>query len=280
MITNLFNRPSEEIQYLGTPYTQDCIEAIALVIQIEDQLERALVLTYEHSHCFLIKGYRNIYLIRFGFRSDYISEGYKGFVKALNLLQRHEVEIKELIITPKEFEIINKNSLSDSNIDCFLNNPRSRTNTIYEYISNLNFMLKEPLRIDGYYPNELPLNLIDERVLDLALKFRDDADASIMKAYTRLEDIIRKKINSHKFSASLIEDAFCSDLKKNRLSPFKWDSENEESSTAIGRLFVNTFKAYRNQRAHSEVNKSTSQLQREFLLINELYLLESETIKR
>ncbi len=28
---NLFNQPSEEIQYLGTPYTQDCIEAIALV---------------------------------------------------------------------------------------------------------------------------------------------------------------------------------------------------------------------------------------------------------
>jgi hypothetical protein len=77
-----------------------------------------------------------------------------------------------------------------------------------------------------------------------------------------------------------MEDAFCSDLKKNRLSIFKWESENEESSTAIGRLFVNTFKAYRNQRAHSEIKKSLKQLQREFSLINELYLLESEAIKR
>ncbi|MFZ7812654.1 hypothetical protein [Acinetobacter lwoffii] len=131
MITNLFNRPSEEIQYLGTPYTQDCIEAIALVLQIEEQVELALVLTHDHTHCFLIKGYRTIYLIRDGFRSTHISEGYKGFVKALKLLQTHQVEIKELIVTLKEFEIIKQNSLSDNHIDTFLNSPSSRTNTIY-----------------------------------------------------------------------------------------------------------------------------------------------------
>ena len=141
-------------------------------------------------------------------------------------------------------------------------------------------MLNEPLKINDYYPSELPLNLIDKRIIDLAFKFKLDADASIMTAYTRLEDIIREKINSQKFSSSLMEDAFCSDVKKNKLSPFKWESENEESSTAIGRLFVNTFKAYRNRRAHSEVEKSLNQLQREFLLINELYLLESKAVQR
>ena len=280
MLLNLFNQPSEEIQYLGTRYTQDCIEAIALVLQIEEQVETALVLTYDHNHCFLIKGYRSLYLIRNGFRSDHISEGYKGFVKALKLLQTHQVEIKELIVTLKEFEIIKQNSLSDNHIDTFLNNPSSRTNTIYEYISNLDYMLDKPLKTDNYYPSELPLALIDARIVDLALKFNSDADSSIMKAYTRLEDIIRKKIDSQKFSSSLMEEAFCSDLKKNRLSAFKWEVENEEASTAIGRLFANTFKAYRNQRAHSEVNKSFKQLQREFLLINELYLLENESIKR
>lgn len=277
---NIFNRASDSIQYLGTPYTQDCIEALALVLQIEEQVEMALILTNNHNHCFLIQGYRTTYLIRYGFRSDHISEGYKGFVKALKLLQRHEVEIKELVISSKEFETIQQNSLSDSNVQSFLNSPYKRTHTIYEHISNLDYMLKEPLKIDNYYPKELPLNLIDERILDLALSFKEDADASIMKAYTRLEDIIRKKLNSQKFSSSLMEDAFCSDLKKNRLSPFKWETENEESSTAIGRLFTNTFKAYRNPRAHSEVKKSTSQLQREFLLINELYLLENESIQR
>ena len=280
MLFNLFNQPSEEIQYLGTPYTQDCIEAIALVLQIEEQVETALVLTYDHNHCFLIKGYRSLYLIRNGFRSDHISEGYKGFVKALKLLQTHQVDIKELIVTLKEFETIKQNSLGDNHIETFLNNPSSRTNTIYEYISNLDYMLDKPLKTDNYYPNGLPLALIDERILDLALKFKTDADSSIMNAYTRLEDIVREKIDSKKFSSSLMEDVFCSDLKKNRLSIFKWESENEESSTAIGRLFVNTFKAYRNQRAHSEVKKSLKQLQREFLLINELYLLESEAIKR
>lgn len=277
---NLFNKPSDTIQYLGRPYTQDCIEAIAMIIQFEAQIESAIVLTYDQTHCFLVKTYRHLYLIRFGFRSDYISEGYKGFVKALNLLRRHEIEIKEVVITQKLFETINRNALTDSDIELILNNPNIRTNTIYNYINNLEVIFKEPLNIDRYYPSELPLNLIDPRILDLALKFRDDADSAIMKAYTRLEDIVRAKIDSKKFSASLMDDSFCSDLKKNKLSPFKWESENEDSSTAIGRLFVNTFKAYRNQRAHSEVDKSISQLHREFLLINELYLLESESIRR
>ena len=42
----------------------------------------------------------------------------------------------------------------------------------------------------------------------------------------------------------------------------------------------NIFTAYRNERAHSEVDKPYFKQLREFLLINELYLLESETIKR
>lgn len=75
-------------------------------------------------------------------------------------------------------------------------------------------MLNEPLKINDYYPSELPLNLIDKRIIDLAFKFKLDADASIMTAYTRLEDIIREKIISQKFSSSLMEDAFCSDVKK------------------------------------------------------------------
>jgi hypothetical protein len=141
----------------------------------------------------LIKGHRTIYLIRKGFISGHISEGYKGFVKALKLLQKHEVETKELIITFKEFEIIKQNSLSDTNIESFLNSPYTRTNTIYEYISTLYYMLHQPLKIDNLYPRELPLTLIDERIFDLALKFKTNADSSIMNAYTRLEDIVREK---------------------------------------------------------------------------------------
>lgn len=56
--------------------------------------------------------------------------------------------------------------------------------------------------------------------------------------------------------------------------------ENENASNALGRLFTNIFTAYRNERAHSEIKKSPPQLFREFLLINELYLLERETSKR
>lgn len=53
---------------------------------------------------------------------------------------------------------------------------------------------------------------------------------------------------------------------------------NEEVSNAIGCLFTNIFTAYRNERAHGEINKHYKMQIREFMLINELYLLENESI--
>lgn len=54
---------------------------------------------------------------------------------------------------------------------------------------------------------------------------------------------------------------------------------NEEASNAIGCLFTNIFTAYRNKRAHREINKHHKMQIREFMLINELYLLEHESIQ-
>jgi hypothetical protein len=46
----------------------------------------------------------------------------------------------------------------------------------------------------------------------------------------------------------------------------------------VGRLFTHIFTAYRNERAHGEINKHYKMQIREFMLINELYLLENESI--
>ena len=279
MIFNLFNRPSEEIQYLGTPYTQDCLEAIGIILQTQTHIEKALLLSCNQTHAYLIKSHRNTYIIRSGFSSGYSGEGPKGLASSLQLLLKHNVEVEEINISVKLMKKVNHSSLSYADLETMFTTRVIRPIHIYKYIYAIYKTTEYQIKNDRYYPTELPYHLIDSRILDLALKFHDDPNYSILTAYTRLEDIIKAKINDHSlFSNNLLKTAFVTD--KQRQSIYTWNKNNEKISNALGYLFTNIFTAYRNERAHSEVDKPYSQQIREFLLINELYLLESEAIKR
>lgn len=276
---NIFNQSSEEIQYLGTPYTQDCLDAIGFILQTQQRIEKALLLSYDQSHAYLIKSARNIYIIRSGFTSGYLGEGPKGLASSLQLFLKHNIEVVEIIITAKTMKKVNHSSLSDSDIEKILITKVVRPTNIYEYIYAIYKTTQYQIENDRYYPLGPPFHLIDERIFDLALKFNDDPNYSILTAYTRLEDIVKVKINDHSlFSNNLLKTAFISD--KQRKSIYSCDATNEKVSNALGCLFTNIFTAYRNERAHSEVDKPYSLQLREFLLINELYLLENEAIKR
>lgn len=279
MLNFFLNQPSEEIQYLGTPYTQDCIESIGFILQTQTQIEKALLLSYNHTHAYLIKSHRNIYVIRSGFHSGYSGEGPKGLASSLQLILKHNIEVEEIIISKKILKKINQASLSNNDLEDILKTKYIRPIQIHEYIYEIYNTTQYQATNDSYYPSELPYSLIDSRLFDLALKFNEDPDYSILIAYTRLEDIVRSKVEANLFSKELFKKAFCSE--KNMKSLYFWKNvENENASNALGRLFTNIFTAYRNERAHSEIKKSPPQLFREFLLINELYLLERETSKR
>jgi hypothetical protein len=279
MIFNLFNRPSEEIQYLGTPYTQDCLDAIGVILQTQTYIEKALLLSCNQIHAYLIKSNRNTYVIRSGFSSGYSGEGPKGLASSLQLLLKHNIEVEEINISEKLMKKVNHSSLSDADLETMFTARVVRPINIYEYIYAIYKTTGYQINNDRFYPTELPFHLVDSRIFDLALKFNDDPNYSILTAYTRLEDIVKDKINDHiLFSNSLLKTAFISD--KQRKSIYSWNTNNENVSNALGCLFTNVFTAYRNERAHSEVDKPYSKQIREFLLINELYLLESEAIKR
>lgn len=278
MLFNLFNQPSEEIQYLGTPYTQDCLDAIGFILQTQTYIEKVLLLSCNQAHAYLIKSHRNAYIIRSGFSSGYSGEGPKGLASSLQLLLKHNIEVEEVNISEKTMKKINQTSLSDNDLESILKTEYIRPLQIHEYIYAIYKTTEYQVNNDRYYPQTLPFHLIDSRIFDLSLKFNDDPNNAILTAYTRLEDIIRTKINSNSFSKELFEKAFYSNNPK---PLFIWQSaENLEASKAIGRLFTNIFTAYRNERAHSEVDKPYSKQLREFLLINELYILESEAIQR
>lgn len=275
---NLFNQPSEEIQYLGTPYTQDCIEAIGFLLQTQKYFTKVLLLSYEAQYAYIIQTNSGTYAIRSGFSTD-SGEACKGLASSLQLFLKHNIDLDEVNISKKIMKKLNQASLSNRDLVNILKAKYVRPIQRYEYIYSVYKTIDYQSYNDRYYTNTLPFHLIDSRIFDLALKFNDDPNYSILTAYTRLEDIVKEKINDRTlFSNNLLKTAFISD--KQRLSIYFWDKNNEKVSNALGCLFTNVFTAYRNERAHSEVDKSYSQQLREFLLINELYLLESEAIKR
>lgn len=242
------------------------------------KIEKALLLSSDQRHAYLIKSTKNTYIIRPGFSSGYSGEGPKGLASSLQLFLKHNVNVEEVNISKKLMKKVNHSSLSDADLETMLTTGVVRPTNIYEYIYAIYQTTEYQITNDRYYPTELPFHLIDERILDLALKFNDDPNHSILTAYTRLEDIVKVKINDQSlFSSNLLKTAFISD--KQRQAVYCWNTTNEKVSNALGCLFTNIFTAYRNERAHSEVNKPFSKQLREFLLINELYLLEREAIE-
>ena len=54
MLSTLFTQGSEKIQYLGTCYTQDCLEALGFILQTQQNIEKAILLSNKQYHAFLI----------------------------------------------------------------------------------------------------------------------------------------------------------------------------------------------------------------------------------
>lgn len=118
--------------------------------------------------------------------------------------------------------------------------------------------------------------LLDTRLIEQALEFKKNPDNAIMNAYRRIEDIVRKRTELHNESnTKLFAKAFQGDD-----SVLCW--ENLDSSESKGRasLFTSVFMAYRNNRAHQEPKHNLRDDIREFMLINQLFILESEAVVR
>src|SRR5438046_2010760 len=86
-----------EIQYLGLPgVTQECKEAVMRLLQSRELITEAWILSNSNEHFLLLKvGSGDLVAIKSGFSSGYLGEGSRGFSYVLNLLDYHEIEIKE-----------------------------------------------------------------------------------------------------------------------------------------------------------------------------------------
>ncbi|MGP5536680.1 TIGR02391 family protein [Psychrobacter glacincola] len=118
--------------------------------------------------------------------------------------------------------------------------------------------------------------LLDARLIELALDFDKNPDHAIISGYRKIESIVRERTGlEHESSVKLFAKAFQGDD-----SILCW--KNLDSGECRGRasLFSSVFMAYRNNRAHQEPRRNLGDDIREFMLINQLFILESAAVIR
>ncbi|MCU4430272.1 TIGR02391 family protein [Acinetobacter pittii] len=265
------------VEYWGNHgITQTCLMSLCNLIQTHSDLTYALLLTNEQTHAFIIKDENeSFYVIRSRFTSGYMGEGPRGLATALTLLKRHEIETEEILVSSKILRKTNNSTLNDSEIELLFKQEIIRPIRLHDYIYPFTKEVSETHKRKRYYPLELPYSILDDRIFDLALLFKHDPDSALLKAYKRLEDIIRDRTDLTEHSSKLFSQAFQGD---NAL--LTWNVPDIGEIKGRTNLFTGTYMAFRNARAHRESTENYAQMFREFLLVNELYLLESEAIER
>jgi hypothetical protein len=264
-------------EYHGTyGITRHCLEALARLIHYGEVIEKAKVLTWKVDphceHAFVLRlESEHIIFIKAGFTSGYGGEGPRGFSTALKLLQAHNIEIDEYRVTQELMKRLNASCLLDKDIDWLEYANPVRPLGLYDYLYD-----EEENRIKELFPTTINFGLVDDRIFDLALNFKANPDYAISTAFKRLEDIVRKRAQlAGESGAKLFSKVFLGED-----SLLDWQDESPAEHNSKANLFKDIFGAFRNPRAHREVQVSNKEAAREFMLVNELYCLESKAVQR
>jgi len=273
-----------DVEYHGSNgITQYCLDAIARLIQFGDRIEKAWLLSgpADQWNCrthgvLLTIDYGRQVVIGTGFSSGYGGKGCRGLSQALQLLSRHKAEIVEIEIKSDVMNRLEHRCLLSSDIESIESSNYVRPNRYYDYIffdTKLSEEVYGDRELNLLFPPVIPLAIIDTRILDLALSFEEQPDLSLLSGYRRLEGLVREKHDELKglSAAKLFSKAY-----QGENAILEWLDIDRSEAEGRAALFIGVFKSYRNKRSHHEQSDDMAIVLREFLLLNELFLLESK----
>ena len=121
----------------------------------------------------------------------------------------------------------------------------------------------------------MPWAIVDAEIIDVALGFFDAPDKAILDAFRRLEDKVRKRCGLDEHGSKLFSQAFAGDE-----SALEWEGLDKGEQAGRAQLFTGAIQAFRNPRAHREMHDHTGVPLAEFLMVNQLFVLERQAKKR
>lgn len=271
------------IEYHGcSRITQPCIQALTRIIQYGQRINTAILISnFEGSsgtHAFLLNvHYDYEIIIQNGFSSGYRGEGPSGLSNALKLLMQQGVEVLETQVDKNFIKRLERSALLDSDVT-FLTTEKYLKPVKYDIYIHDDYDLVNHSHdsLKFLFPEIIPLKLIDARIIDLALKFQEEPDQVVLRAFRRLEGVVRDAADlSNEVGKKLFAKAF-----QGEKSIFFWEGLEKSELEGRAQLFIGAYMAYRNPRAHKELEACSSTALREFLVINELFLLQASAVKR
>lgn len=265
------------IEYAGLAgVSASCLDAVRRLLQFGERIIEARILTSGNSHClFLTYDIDRLIAIKSGFSSGYGGEGPSSFADVLFLLYEHGVEIEEYLVASELLERLDCSALSGEDVVAIMSARPVRPRRFFDYIAPFGHVFNDEKTLSGWerFPSVLPFKLIDPRIRDLSLVFDSNPDGCLLAGYRRLEDLVRKRTGLNEHGAKLFSQAF---VGPDALLVWKYVDQSVRSGR--GNLFVNTYIAYRNPRAHVELGDKGKSILAEFLLLNHLFLLEGEAL--
>ena len=280
MFRNLYSFAG--IQYRGEPgITSSCLQALIELIHAGVNIRRSCLLTVDNSHALLL--HTSVYdsiVLKSGFGSGYPGEGSRGLADALYLLDRHCEEIDEFYVEQAFMDRLDASCLLVKDIELLGASQPIRPQRWHEYIyDRYGPGGPENSRLARLFPTSIPFSILDPRLVDLAIRFEAEPDHVILKGYRRLEDQIRSRVGgSNESSSKLMSETFIG--KKGAGSPLYWPDMHATEQFGRAQLFIAAFQAFRNHRAHSEKEDHLEDDLREFLILNQLFVLESKAETR
>lgn len=273
------------IEYFGTAgITARCLQALTMSIQAGDKIEKAYLLSDFDSqsgggtHCFLLfTEFGDPIAIKSGFASGYGGEGPRGLSSALQILIRHNIDIEEYAVDKSLIERVDRSCLTQADLNMLDTQCPVQPTRYYDFI-----LLREDHRtyddnlVKSLFAQEVPYHIVDNRIMEQAINLKYNPDANLMTCYKRLEDSIRKRTGLDGESGTkLFSQAF-----QAKDAPLCWPELPQAEANGRAALFSAVYMAYRNSRAHKENETTPADAIREFLLINQLFILEREAVER
>ena len=263
--------------------TRSCVEAIATALAESRSPGSAVLVSGPadkygcRSHLFVLtseEGTRTV--TRDGFASGYGGTGPAGLTQAILLLDAWKWELEEVRVDGRVFERIATGRMTVRDEEIVFEGGRRYpiSEIFYRYVPMEELENAESRNSWRGLPVILPIPLFDRRLHDLVQSFWTDPDAALSRGYRRLEELIRARTGMDDHGAKLFSRAFLHDK-----APLTWD-EHEGEARAYAQLFAATFSAFRNARAHRELESSENELAMELLQLNTLFILESRAIER
>ena len=183
-----------EVQYIGVSgRTNPCKRAIINFVHSGMPINEVKILTdnsgSSNKHAFLIiSDCDNLIAVKSGFTSGYNGGGPRGYSYVLALLSQYTQNIGEYIVPVSIFERLDECKLTFKDIKQIFSIDELRPARWYDQIV---YHSEDNPDVFHEFPLTLPLALIDDRLIKIALTFSENPDNAILNAYRKIESIVK-----------------------------------------------------------------------------------------